>query len=94
MIAAPNRQQISMTDSLNLRELQHLFKQWAQPPFALPLNSQSDQPFQARDEVHCFSRKVRKKGEGEIKEKTKKYKERTYSKDILIFQKDSSFENT
>lgn len=30
-----------------------------------------------------------KEGEGEIKEKTKKYKERTYSKDVLNFQKDS-----
>jgi len=37
---------------------------------------------------------VRERGEGEIKEKkTKKYKERTYSKDVLIFQNDSSFEN-
>lgn len=36
-----------------------------------------------------------KEGEREIKQKaTTKYKERTYSKDVLIFQKDSSLENT
>lgn len=35
------------------------------------------------------------RGEGEIKQKTTtKYKERTYSKGVLIFQKDSSLENT
>lgn len=43
MTAAPNRQQISMTDSLHWRELQHLFKRWAQPPFALP-GATSDRP--------------------------------------------------
>lgn len=36
-----------------------------------------------------------KEGKGEIKQKTTtKYKERTYSKDVLIFQKDSSLKNT
>lgn len=94
MIAAANGQQISMTDSLNVRELQHLFKQWAQPPFTLPLNSQRDQP--SRQEMKRVAlAESDKEGEGEIKQKTtKKYKERTYSKEVLIFQKDSSLENT
>lgn len=83
MIAAANGQQISMTDSLNVRELQHLFKQWAQPPFTLPLNSQRDQP--SRQEMKRVAlAESDKEGEGEIKQKTtKKYKERTYSKRSL-----------
>lgn len=94
MIAAANGQQISMTDSLNVRELQHLFKQWAQPPFTLPWNSQRDQPSRQGMKRVALAESD-KEGEREIKQKaTTKYKERTYSKGVLIFQKDSSLENT
>lgn len=70
MIAAANGQQISMTDSLNVRELQHLFKQWAQPPFTLPLNSQRDQP--SRQEMKRVAlAESDKEGEGEIEDDKK-----------------------